>query len=118
MFLIDKEFCIGCGQCVEVCPADAITLQNAIAVIDQAACRQCGMCADKCPAQAISEDIPTYAKQAEQRASFSQQRSGMFAQILDGAGRFLAESFRHIGKGGSGGRGGHAGRGGFRGGRR
>lgn len=118
MFLVDKEFCIGCGQCVEVCPADAITLQNTIAVIDQAACRQCGICADKCPAQAISESIPTYTKQAGQREPLAPSQQGIFAQILDGAGRLLAETFRHIAKGDSGGREGHAGSGGFHGGRR
>ena len=55
MFLIDKELCTGCGQCVSVCPADAIMVQDVKASIDQSRCRQCGVCADQCPVQAISD---------------------------------------------------------------
>jgi NAD-dependent dihydropyrimidine dehydrogenase PreA subunit len=122
MFLIDKELCTGCEQCVSVCPADAITMQDAKAVINQSLCRQCGICADQCPVQAISESIPTYAAQAEQQKPLPQQQPGMFSQVLDVAGRLLVEGIRHLGPGGGrgkgrgrGGSGGHFGRGGFRG---
>lgn len=50
---VDKEKCIGCGQCVDVCPVEAIKLDNDIAVISDE-CIECGACADECPSEAIS----------------------------------------------------------------
>ena len=91
MFLIDRELCTGCEQCVNVCPADAMTIQDAKAVINQSLCRQCGICAEQCPVQAISESIPTYATQAQQRERLPQQQPGVFSQMLDIAGRLLVK---------------------------
>jgi Fe-S-cluster-containing hydrogenase component 2 len=113
MFLINKELCTGCGQCVDACPADAITLQDAKAVINQSLCRQCGICADQCPVQAISESIPAYATQAEQRKPLPQQQPGILSQVLDIAGRlFVKDSTGGRRKGRGGGGGGGSGRGG------
>jgi len=78
MFLIDQEVCTGCGQCVDACPADAITIQNVKAVINQSLCRQCGICADQCPVQAIAESNTCYATQPDQREPFPQRIQGFF----------------------------------------
>ena len=50
---VDIETCTGCGNCVEVCPADAITIEDGIAVVDEEACTDCGACANECPVEAI-----------------------------------------------------------------
>ena len=120
MFLIDRELCTGCGQCVSVCPVDAIMLQDTKASIDQSRCRQCGVCADQCPVQAISESVPAYMTRDGQQRILSQQQPGLLSQVLDGAGRLLVEGIRLLGPGGGSGRGKgrrgrHFGRGGFRG---
>jgi len=44
--------CTACGLCADVCPQDAITV-NDVAVIDQDACVDCGACVDECPSGAI-----------------------------------------------------------------
>ena len=44
--------CIGCGNCLPVCPVSAITL-NGVASIDALACTGCGACAPNCPTGAI-----------------------------------------------------------------
>jgi len=69
---VDPELCIGCGECVNVCPVEvpdqfneglnkrkAIYLRNPWMptnsyVIDWAACTKCKACIDKCPTKAIT----------------------------------------------------------------
>jgi len=45
--------CIGCKICEKNCPADAIHVNNNLAVIDFNKCTMCGICAEKCPANII-----------------------------------------------------------------
>lgn len=53
MVYVDEKRCSGCGLCVDVCPVEAVTLQNGVARIDQDLCRECEACADACPEGAI-----------------------------------------------------------------
>ena len=46
---IDKEKCTGCGQCVDVCPVEAITMNDGKASIDEETCVECGACNTICP---------------------------------------------------------------------
>jgi ferredoxin len=50
--LLRSEACIGCGRCVEVCPRDAITVDET-AHIDLDECVSCLCCAEICPQGAI-----------------------------------------------------------------
>jgi Pyruvate/2-oxoacid:ferredoxin oxidoreductase delta subunit len=50
----EAEECIGCGACVDICPVDAIRLEDDVAVVDQDWCIGCGVCAVPCPTDAIS----------------------------------------------------------------
>jgi ferredoxin len=52
---IDKEACIGCGACVDVCPVNALSMVDGKAECDDNACIDCGACIATCPVQAISE---------------------------------------------------------------
>ncbi len=52
---IDKDTCIGCGACVDVCPVNALSMEDGKAVCDEGACIDCGACIATCPVQAISE---------------------------------------------------------------
>lgn len=53
--------CLGYGTCVSVCPFDAISIVNGIAVVDKEKCKACGKCVDICPKHLISL-IPYRAK--------------------------------------------------------
>ena len=59
---VDEESCTGCGQCVDVCPMEAITLVSAHdaqhprrkkARVQADICIGCGVCARVCPTQSI-----------------------------------------------------------------
>ena len=51
---VDKEKCSGCGECSEVCPLDAIEIQEDVAVVNPDECSDCGSCVDVCPTEAIA----------------------------------------------------------------
>lgn len=51
---IDPDACTGCGECVRVCPADAITMVEDIAVVSGETSLGCGHCAAVCPADAVT----------------------------------------------------------------
>ncbi len=47
---LDAEKCIGCGQCVEVCPRAVVVMRERKAVIvDRDGCIECGACQQNCP---------------------------------------------------------------------
>jgi ferredoxin len=53
--VINPEACTGCGICVERCPTDAISLNEAgYAQRDESACLGCGICSRFCPEEAIA----------------------------------------------------------------
>ena len=50
---IDEGKCTGCGSCVEVCPVEAIKV-NDKAKVNEDECIDCGTCVDECPVEALS----------------------------------------------------------------
>ena len=46
--------CLGYGDCVKVCPENAICIENGIAHVDPRKCIGCGLCAKACPNHVIS----------------------------------------------------------------
>ncbi len=41
--------CLGYGDCVRVCPKDAISIENGVAHVDPRKCIGCGICTRECP---------------------------------------------------------------------
>ena len=54
-FLAYPELCDGCGDCVEACPASAITLVDGKPVINEIMCTGCGACIPACPQNALDQ---------------------------------------------------------------
>ena len=55
MIQVDIEKCTGCGDCLEVCTNQAVSLYAGKAAIDLDNCLACGACLQACPVGAISE---------------------------------------------------------------
>ncbi len=51
--MIVAERCVGCGDCVLVCPYSAISLFESRAALNSTLCKGCGTCVATCPAGAI-----------------------------------------------------------------
>jgi NAD-dependent dihydropyrimidine dehydrogenase PreA subunit len=55
MMIVDLEKCTGCGECLDACSVEAISLIEGKAAIDVDTCLSCGACSQACPAGAITE---------------------------------------------------------------
>ncbi|MCC6904424.1 MAG: 4Fe-4S binding protein [Anaerolineae bacterium] len=52
---IDSALCTGCGDCVTLCPVDALGMVGGKAVLAVPdACTYCTACEDACPVEAIA----------------------------------------------------------------
>ncbi len=51
--IIDRDTCIGCGQCVRVCPSDTLSMQDGKAAVTGDQSLNCGHCAAICPVEAV-----------------------------------------------------------------
>lgn len=56
-YKIDNTKCIGCLQCISVCPVDAISWENGKVIIDVEKCIGCGLCVERCPVNAITHYV-------------------------------------------------------------
>jgi len=52
--VVDTELCGGCGNCVEVCPNEAIEIVDDKAVVNEEECLDCAACEGECPHGAIT----------------------------------------------------------------
>jgi len=73
------DLCNGCGDCVPICPVNAITMQEGKAKIDPFQCTGCSACIPVCPQEAIDFKNAT-AKQiiATLRGVLSDKQPGEF----------------------------------------
>ena len=55
---LDRDTCIGCGICTDVCPHNLfqVVVGGKAEIIDVDLCMECGACALNCPVKAISVD--------------------------------------------------------------
>jgi electron transfer flavoprotein alpha subunit len=99
--IVDKEKCVACGECVEVCPVDAIDLVDDVAQVDDN-CTLCGLCVDACDYEAIglpevqtaeTEDLESYKGVWVVAEHYDGALHSVSFELL-GAGRKLADKLK------------------------
>jgi len=50
---VNRRICTGCGECIEICPVEAIRMIDKKASINGKVCMKCGVCMAACPFEAI-----------------------------------------------------------------
>jgi len=51
---VNHDVCTGCGNCINICPLEAMSFVDCKVVIDADQCNHCLLCAMVCPVEAIS----------------------------------------------------------------
>jgi NAD-dependent dihydropyrimidine dehydrogenase PreA subunit len=52
---VDQEKCVGCEECVDVCPSDVFEMQDGKSVpVNQEECIACESCVEVCESEAIT----------------------------------------------------------------
>jgi NAD-dependent dihydropyrimidine dehydrogenase PreA subunit len=52
--VVDKEKCMGCENCVEICPSEVYKMEADKSVpVRPEDCIECGACVDQCPVDSI-----------------------------------------------------------------
>ena len=59
---VDREECIGCKKCAQICPAKAIGMRRGKPRIDRSACIRCFCCQEFCPKGAMKVARPPLAR--------------------------------------------------------
>jgi len=55
MVVIAQDICTGCGGCIDLCPAIAISMVDDKAFINSELCTGCAICVKVCPVNAPAE---------------------------------------------------------------
>jgi len=69
--VVHLERCIGCGECVKICPVEAIHLENEKSIIDNSKCIGCASCLAVCPTMAMFIDFNAGDKVQEKIVEYS-----------------------------------------------
>ncbi len=95
---IDKEQCLQCGQCIDVCRFSGI--KNDF-VVDEISCEGCGFCSVVCPCQAISmkENVTgewfvsntRFGPMVHARLGIAEENSGKLVSLVRTKAKEIAE---------------------------
>ena len=86
---VDAELCIGCGDCIERCQFEALSVAEDLCAVDEVRCVGCGVCATVCPTEALrlerrpkGEVSPTPADVREWGQRRAEERGISLSEVL------------------------------------
>lgn len=82
----DVDECTQCGACLEICPVDALEMNDGPPVVDEEWCIGCGVCATVCPADAITMKVRDDKTGQLPAANFRQLHEEILQQKKGGSG--------------------------------
>jgi NAD-dependent dihydropyrimidine dehydrogenase PreA subunit len=68
----DKETCSGCGDCLDRCQMEALSLVDEVISVNQNMCFGCGNCVSVCPTESLSMVRRASVKPPEAKDRLSQ----------------------------------------------
>ena len=80
---VDADLCASCGDCVERCQFDALSLPHEICMVNASRCVGCGLCTTICPTGALhlerrpADDIPSTPVDMKEWAARSAEKQGL-----------------------------------------
>jgi len=82
--VVDPQLCIGCGECAQVCPDNAIKIVKKKSFIDYNRCTCCGVCDRVCRYGALELKNPQMPRILEQGVQLTglQNEMNMLKQKL------------------------------------
>ena len=99
---IDKDVCIGCTHCMNICPTEAIRVRSGKAVLIDNRCVDCGFCYRVCPVNAIIVEQDDFNRIFEYKVRVALMPAVLTGQFPDNItprqihSELLALGFTHI----------------------
>ena len=67
--VLKKKLCTGCGTCIGMCPAGALSWKKETIILDRKKCVSCGLCLKVCPGKGFN--YPFFQKKLFQKEKVS-----------------------------------------------
>ncbi len=99
---ISDDLCIGCSNCMNVCPTEAIRVRNGKAILYENRCVDCGECFKACPVSAIFIDQDDFKRIQAYKHRIALVPAVFFGQFPEEVSHnqiytaILANGFTHI----------------------
>ena len=57
-FVVNDDRCYGCGACIGLCPTNALSMKELLAIVEQELCTYCEHCIPSCPCLLYTSPSP------------------------------------------------------------
>lgn len=89
--VVDRDKCMGCGFCFEVCRYDAVSFEDQVAIISKDLCEGCGVCFRCCPCEAIAMAPNIAGSVMESQTPYGYMVHAQLGVGEENSGRLVAE---------------------------